>query len=205
VGIPHLSLREVTPLHPNSAVLDAVLSTEEPCVLFEDKVLYTERVWRDGVVDNLFRYELRDGPAGVGVVYPDGIDDVDFVAIATGGTVLRTHAAARALLLEQDIVGRVVVPSQLYPLDLTPFEDLLGTARAICVVEEGTGGGTWGAEVAHRIHQAFWRQLRGPVRLVHSAESVIPTAPHLERQVLADQSAVYHTVVEALTSGKGTA
>jgi pyruvate dehydrogenase E1 component beta subunit len=52
------------------------------------------------------------------------------------------------------------------------------------VVEEGVGGGTWGAEVAHRIHTLFWDRLDAPVRLVHSRDEVIPAAPSLEQDVL---------------------
>jgi len=57
-------------------------------------------------------------------------------------------------------------------------------------VEEGVAGGTWGSEVAARLHDELWSRLRRPVQLISSRDSVIPAAPHLERQVLVQQDTI---------------
>lgn len=195
VGIPRLSLFEISPFHDSGDVFDAMLERGEPCVLFEDKVLYPEPMYAGGLVDDLFRYEFVDG-ADVARVYM--VDEApDWTIIAPGGLTERVLAAARALLLERETVCEILVPSRLYPFDLAPVLPLLARAGGICVVEDGTADGSWGEHLAQLIHTALWGRLRHPVRLVSSARDVIPTAPHLERRVVVQESTIRHALVEA--------
>ncbi|WP_174887075.1 alpha-ketoacid dehydrogenase subunit beta [Streptomyces abyssomicinicus] len=185
IGVPHLALYEVSPFRDNAEVFAEMLAREEPCVLFEDKVLYTRAM---DEVEPPFTLERDGGVARVGLT-----DEPDCVIVAGGGVAHRVLRAMRDLLLEEEIVCTLLVPSRLYPVELD-----LPPARHVFVVEEGTAGGTWGAEVAHVVHRRHWRQLAGPVTLIHSADSVIPTAPHLEREVLVGASAVRRVIRETL-------
>ncbi|MEO3887668.1 alpha-ketoacid dehydrogenase subunit beta [Nonomuraea sp. B5E05] len=227
IGIPGLSLFEMSPFHDNRAVLDRMLALGEPCLLFEDKVLYTRRMYPPGVAEELFRWDLvgdvalvRLDPAvtgpgtgsGTGSVpavtgpgsaplagapeIPPG--DLDYVVIVPGGLAHRALAAMRALLLDHDLAGVLLVPSRLYPFDPAPLADLLGRAPLICVAEDGSAGGTWGGHVAADLHTRLWGRLRRPVKLVSSADSVIPTAAHLERDVLVQDSTIRRAVLEGL-------
>jgi pyruvate/2-oxoglutarate/acetoin dehydrogenase E1 component len=197
LGIPHLSLFEVSPFRDNRAVLDHALATGEPAVLFEDKVLYTQRMYHHGVVDDLFRYDLTDD--GTARVYVDDPAEFDCVLIAPGGLTQRVVGAARTLLLEDEISCLVLVPSKLYPFELDPLLSVLRRARLVCVAEESTEGGVWGAQVAHQVHTELWDSLRKPVRLVHSADRIVPTAAHLERQVLVQADDIRHAVKRLMT------
>ncbi|MEU5695018.1 transketolase C-terminal domain-containing protein [Actinosynnema sp. NPDC020468] len=192
VGIAHLSLFETSPFRDNAEVLAEALATGEPSVLFEDKVLYAQRMFRDGVVDDVLRYDVL--PDGTARVFVDDPDEYDCVLVAPGGVAARALAAARSLLMEDEITCLVLVPSRLYP-----FTAPVPRARFVCVVEEGTAGGTWGAEVAHRLHATMWGSLAAPVRLVHSAAAIVPTAPHLERRVLVQAADVQRAVKELVT------
>jgi pyruvate dehydrogenase E1 component beta subunit len=188
IGIPGLSLYEMSPFHDNRIVLAELLSRGEPAILFEDKVLYTRRMHCEGTVDDLFRFRLVGDLAQV---YVDQPDQLDCAIIAPGGLAARAISAARSLLLAEELVCQVLVPSRLYPLRLEPVLPVLASARQVCVVEEGTAGGTWGSEVAQLVHRRLWGSLRRPVRLVHSADSVIPTAAHLERAVLVQDTDIH--------------
>ncbi|MGC5011546.1 alpha-ketoacid dehydrogenase subunit beta [Streptosporangium sp. DT93] len=191
IGMPGLSLYEMSPFHDNRAVFAAMLEAAEPCVFFEDKVLYTRQMER---VDPLFAVR-RDGDLAV-VDIRDSGDRPDCVVIAPGGMAHRALGAMRSLLVEQEIVTRLLVPSRLYPLDADTL--LPHLTDVVLVAEESTPGGTWGSEVAHLLHARLWGRLRGPVRLVCSRDAVIPTAAHLEAEVLAGESAIHHAVREAL-------
>jgi len=196
IGVPGLTLFEVSPFHDNAAVLGSALSLGQPAVLFEDKVLYTQRMYRDGVVDEMFRFDFLGQHHPVARVHVDGAGQPDCVVIAPGGLTERVLSAARSLLLRDEIVCQVLVPSRLYPFDLDPVLPALTGARQICVVEESTAGGTWGSEIAQAIHTRLWGTLRSPVRLVNSADSVIPSAPHLEREVLVQDSDIQQALRE---------
>jgi pyruvate dehydrogenase E1 component beta subunit len=193
VGMPGLALYEMSPFHDNREVLAAMVDRAEPCLFFEDKILYTRPT---GLADPLFRVR-RDGD--LAVVDPDVPELAarpDCVIVAPGGTAHRALGAMRSLLLEEEVSCRLLVPSRLYPLDVEALLPHLG--GVVLVAEEGTAGGTWGSEVAHLVHQRVWDRLRGPVRLVCSRASVIPTAAHLEREVLIDEPAIHRAVREAL-------
>ncbi|MGA5318065.1 2-oxo acid dehydrogenase subunit E2 [Streptomyces pseudogriseolus] len=182
LGVPNLALYETSPFHDPYAQLAEGLD-RGPAMLFEDKVLYTRRMFRDGVVDEHHRYALRGGPTGWAHVSPRDGTAADVVLICPGGTAHRALDAAR-LLRARGIAAHVLVPARLYPPDLEPVLPLLADARLVAVAEESTAGGTWGAEIAARVHARIWAQLRAPVLLLNSADSVVPTAPHLEARVL---------------------
>ncbi|WP_219461803.1 alpha-ketoacid dehydrogenase subunit beta [Nonomuraea rhizosphaerae] len=193
VGVPGLSLFEMSPFHDNRAVLDRMLASARPCLLFEDKVLYTRGMYE---VDDLFAWELA---GDVAVVRPDlPAAGADYALIAPGGVAHRAVAAMRWLLLEHDLAGTLYVPSQLYPFDVSGLLPALGAAGLVCVAEDGSAGGTWGSHVAAELHTRLWGSLKRPVRLVSSADGVIPTAPHLERDVVLQDTTIRRAVLEAL-------
>lgn len=196
VGVPGLSLYEISPLHDNVTLLSRIMSRAVPAVLFEDKVLYTQRMFSDGLVDELFRYDLVT--PDVARVYVDDPGTVDCVLIVPGGLVHRALSAARTLLVEHEINCQLLVPAQLFPFDIAPLLPVLSRSAAVVVVEDATAGGTWGAEIAHLLHQELWGTLRSPVTLVHGADSVIPTAPHLEARVMVQDTTICRHVKEAL-------
>jgi pyruvate dehydrogenase E1 component beta subunit len=197
VGVPRLSLYELSPLHDNTDVFTAMLARGEPCVFFEDKVLYTRPMYADGVVDGMFRYEFVHGTDTARVYAVD--EAPDWTVIAPGGLTERVVSAARSLLIERETVCEILVPSRLYPFDLAPLEPLLARTGGICVVEDGTADGSWGEHLAQRIHSGLWGRLRRPVLLVSSARNIIPTAPHLERRIVVQDSTIHQALAEAST------
>ncbi len=197
IGVPQLSVHEISPFHDNGALLTDLLDRGEPAVLFEDKVLYGRRMYRDGVVDDLFGFDFLDPAAGTARAFVrDDADSCDCLVIAPGGVAERALAAARSLFLEEELSCQVVVPTQLYPFDVEPLVPLLERAGQICVVEDSSAGGTWGGEVAMRIYDRLWGRLTSRIRLVSAADSIIPTAPHLERLVLPQAENIHRQILE---------
>ncbi|HEY6794436.1 MAG TPA: transketolase C-terminal domain-containing protein [Kineosporiaceae bacterium] len=204
IGIPGLSLFELSPFHDNRTVLAHMLALGEPCVFIEDKVLYTRRAAADGQVDDLFDYGFL-GAADIAPahVFTEADGDTDCLIIAPGGMAERAVAAMRSLLLRDEIACRLVVPSRLYPVEAEALLSAVRRASYVCVVEESTTGGTWGAEVAHVLHERLWGRLRRPVRLIHSADSVVPSAVHLEREVLVQADTIREAILADLR-GEGS-
>ncbi|MEW9551697.1 alpha-ketoacid dehydrogenase subunit beta [Nonomuraea sp. NPDC050783] len=192
IGVPGLSVLELTPFHDARALLEGSLAAGRPAVLFEDKVLYTRRMFRDGVVDELFRYELVADVARVGV---EGVTGYDCTIVAPGGMAHRALEAMRELLLEHDVLCELLVPARLHPFDPGAVPP---RGRHVCIAEDGTAGGTWGAEVATRLYPLLWGRLARPITLVSAADSIIPAAPHLEREVLVHARTIRQAVLEAL-------
>ncbi|MFE6364388.1 thiamine pyrophosphate-dependent enzyme [Streptomyces sp. NPDC057806] len=202
MGVPDLDLYELSPFHDAAALLAHALGTGTPSVLFEDKILYTARRWTGGVVDDVLGFrvtEARDGGPGVAVVEPAGSPESDAVLIAPGGLAHRAVEAARDLLLEDEIGVRLLVPARLWPVQADELAALCGDAPAVFVLEDGTPGAGWGAEVAHGLHARLWHTLRGPVELRCAADRVIPAAPHLEDEVFLSAEDIRRAVVRRVT------
>lgn len=196
IGVPGLSVYEISPLHDNEVLLPQIMAGGLPAMLFEDKVLYTRRMYTDGVIDDLFSFDMP--VPDVARVYVDDPDHFDCALIVPGGLVHRALDAARTLLLTEEISCLVLVPSRLYPFDPRPLLPILRRAGVITVAEDSTAGGTWGSEMAHQLHQHLWDSLRRPVVLAHGADSVIPTAAHLEQQVIVRDTTIVKPIVEAV-------
>ncbi len=185
IGVPHLALYEMSPFHDAAAVFTDMLHRGEPCVFFEDKVLYTRAMFE---VPEPLQWTCDGNVAQVGW---GGTPDC--VIIAPGGVAHRAMAAMRSLMLDREINCLLVVPSRLYPFDVD-----VPDVGAIFVVEESTAGGTWGSEVAHRLHTERWSRLRRPVTLIHSRDSIVPTAGHLEDEMLVSGATIHDTIAAAL-------
>jgi pyruvate dehydrogenase E1 component beta subunit len=199
IGVPGLSLYEVSPCHDNRELVADILARAEPAMLFEDKILYTQQMFAAGRAGELFSYDFPYPGSGVARVFLDDPDVADCVIIAPGGLVYRTLKAMHDLLLEHEISCVLLVPSRLYPFDTGPLLPSLRRAGAVFVAEECTAGGTWGSEIAQQVHSRAWNSLKRPVTLIHSAASIIPTAPHLERQVIVRDDTITETVAGGLS------
>jgi len=198
IGIPNLSLYELSPLHDAVALLERLTTLEHPCLLFEDKVLYTRRRYTAERIDELFRIERLAGDGGFVRVFSDQTDRDEALLICPGGLFERCLEAARELFLEHEIGVQIVVPERLYPFRPGPIVELAGSIGRVFVVEEGVPGGGWGAEVASVLHRRLWGRLTRPVEPIQSADSIIPTAIHLEHRVLVQAEDIYRRVREGV-------
>lgn len=187
VGVPNLSLYELSPLHPVGPVLEQILDRGLPAVFFEDKVLYTEPRCGYQPGDEIFEFSNHHG---WGQARP-AAGAADWAIIAPGGLVRRVLAAMRTAMIEDEIVTCLLTPAQLFPLDLDPVLPELSAAARILVVDDGPAGGGWAVQVADSVHRALWNELDAPVELLQPPCEVIPAARHLERRLLVQESAIY--------------
>ncbi|HUC22342.1 MAG TPA: 2-oxo acid dehydrogenase subunit E2 [Streptosporangiaceae bacterium] len=182
IGVPNLSLYELSPFHDAKRLLDKIFQESQPAILFEPKVVYSQRIFSAGNFNGILEYERRDG--GWAHISSERGPGRVVALLVPGGLADRAIAAARSLALEDGVQPHVLIPEQIYPLDLRPIADVLAGAMVIGVAEESTPGGTWGTEVAARIQAILPEPPEHPILLINSRDSVIPAAPHLERQVL---------------------
>lgn len=201
IGIPDLVLHELSPLHDNTEVLRTVLGSGKPAMFFENKPLYAQRMYAPGPIDDVFGYRFADDGRNWARV-TSGLDIGSCLLIAAGGLFPRALEAARTLLLEDEIDVTIAVPTRLYPFDPSPILGDVARAEHVFVVEEGTPGGTWGAEVAHRLVETAWADLSRPVGLLSSRDSVIPAARHLERGVVVQTGDIVDRIRERMAHAR---
>lgn len=182
IGIPNLSLFELSQLHDSGEQLPEILGAGSPAILFEGKTLYSQPQFTPGPLDELFSYGFLDRERQWACAAIDQGSQV--VLITTGGMFPACWKAARELFLEYEVEAQIVVPFRLYPFDPAPLLPLLSSDVPVFVVEESTAGGTWGAEVAAVLTRTLPTEDCPPVHLIHSRDTIIPAARHLEREVL---------------------
>ena len=180
LGVPDLDLFELSPLHDSVRLLPWLLERGNPAILFESKILYAQPQLTAGAIDELFAFDFLDAAQLTARAFIE--DAAQAVIVTTGGMFAACLKAARQLFFEHEIEVQIVVPFQLYPFDTRPLAALARLAP-VYVAEEGTAGGTWGAEVAAVLARDV-PGLRAPVRLIHSADAIVPSARHLEKEVL---------------------
>jgi pyruvate/2-oxoglutarate/acetoin dehydrogenase E1 component/pyruvate/2-oxoglutarate dehydrogenase complex dihydrolipoamide acyltransferase (E2) component len=184
VGVPDLDLWEMSPFIDAARIFQRVFGTGRPAVLYEDKVLYTRRMFEAGRVDDDWAYADTGGDAEWTVVRHRAPRPPDVALIAAGGTAHRCLAAASTLVNDHGITVAVLVPARIHPCDPEPVLPLIRTASRVVIVEEGTPDGSWSGVLAQRLHDQLWSSLLAPVHILTSQASVIPAASHLEREVL---------------------
>ena len=102
------------------------------------------------------------------------------------------------LILEHEIFCEVVSLSQLLPLELEGVLESVARTGALVTAEEGTLTGGFGAEIAARVQEVAWSDLRRP-RRVAARDGIIPSARPLEDAMLPSA----HDVVEAIAALEG--
>jgi len=197
IGVPNLELYELSPLHDNGIHLPRLLGRGVPSILFENKLLYSQPQLQPGELDDLFAFDFADPAGNLARVRIDSRPDATL--IAGGGMFQACLKAARELFLEHEWEVQILVPFQLYPVPSVALGQALAGSRSVYVVEEGTAGGTWGAEVAAALARDV-PDFRTPVRLIHSADSIIPSARHLERAVLVQPEDIVERLVRDLSN-----
>ncbi|WP_151732834.1 alpha-ketoacid dehydrogenase subunit beta [Paenibacillus tengchongensis] len=194
MGIPNLSVYELSPFHDNYAVLRRMLEEKQPCMLFEEKMIYSHYMFRGGTVNELFSFTLTGEEDNWAVASIEETGAADVLILCPGGLAAMCVAAAEQLILEDEIEVKIAVPSKLYPCRI---EDILGEAvqaGRILIVEEGTGGGSWGEVVAVQLYPHLMSRPGSQIRLLHSADSIIPAAVHHEQRVLVSGQDIMESV-----------
>ncbi len=120
----------------------------------------------------------------------------DQVTVVTWGQMLRTCLAAAE---EGDASLEVIDLRSLVPLDM---ETILASARRtgrLLIVHEAVQDFGAGAEIAARVGDALFDELRTPVRRIGTPPVPMPFSPDLERSLLPTSKAI-STAAEALVA-----
>ena len=119
--------------------------------------------------------------------------------VTYGGMLPLVLDAVTELVLEHEIFCEVVALSQLVPMELDAVLESVARTGALVTAEEGTLTGGFGAEIAARVQEAAWSDLRAPVQRVAARDGIIPSARPLEDDMLPS----VEDVVEAVMSLEG--
>jgi pyruvate/2-oxoglutarate/acetoin dehydrogenase E1 component len=195
LGVPNVCVVAASESHDLRQLLRAAVEDDRPVFFIENKLMYgrTNRRPDDGHVGELACRES-------GVRYPalsfSGTDFAEDAAtiVTYGGMVPIVLEAVTELILEHEIFCEVVALSQLAPLELEPVRESVARTGALVTAEEGTLTSGFGAEIAARMQELAWGQLRAPALRVAARDGIIPAARPLEDDVLPGAADVVEAV-----------
>jgi pyruvate/2-oxoglutarate/acetoin dehydrogenase E1 component len=195
-GIPGLKIISPSHVHAPGELLGKAIADETQPVLFvEYKSLYPLTLMTG---DDLLSVEtVSSGAYPTKIVRNFEAGDPDMVLIGYGGVAPILLEVAEKLA-EEEIDLAIVLPAVISPLDIAPIAKEVARARRAIVVEEGTSGFDWGAEVAARLHATLFGKLDRPVRRLASKPAVIPTSKDGETAMLIQADTVEAAVYEEL-------
>jgi pyruvate/2-oxoglutarate/acetoin dehydrogenase E1 component len=196
LGVPNLVVVAASECHDLRGLLVNAVEDERPVFLIENKLMYgrPNRRPEEGHIGELAVRET-------GTRYPaltfSGADfgEGSATVVTYGGMVPVVLDAVTELILEHEIFCEVVALSQLLPMELDPVLESVARTGALVTAEEGTLTGGFGAEIAARVQEAAWSDLRGPVQRVAARDGIIPSARPLEDAMLPSAQDVVEAIL----------
>lgn len=181
VGVPNIRVVATSEIHDLHALVTAAIADDEPVFLIENKVMYG-RPLRRPVAGRLAGFAAREstGPYPALTLSGNDFGPAEATIVTYGGMVPLALEAATRLIMEEELFCEVVALSSLAPLELEPVLDSLRRSGTLVTAEEGTLTLGIGAEIAARVQEQAFADLRAPIRRVAAGDDIIPSAPGLE-------------------------
>ena len=185
LGVPNICVVAASECHDLRALLANAVEDERPVFFVENKLMYgrPNRRPEDGHIGELAVRET-DATFPALTFSGSGFSEDSATIVTYGGMLPLALEAVTELILEHEIFCEVVALSQLLPLELEPVLDSVARTGALVTAEEGTLTGGFGAEIAARVQEASWAELRAPVQRVAARDGIIPSARPLEDAML---------------------
>jgi pyruvate/2-oxoglutarate/acetoin dehydrogenase E1 component len=196
LGVPNIVVVAAGECHDLGSLLHNAVEDDRPVFFIENKLMYgrPNRRPEEGHVGEL---AVREAGARYPALTFSGTDFSEGVAtiVTYGGMLPIVLEAVTELILEHEIFCEVVALSQLVPMELDPVLESVARTGALVTAEEGTLTGGFGAEIAARVQELAWSDLRGPVQRVAARDGIIPSARPLEDAMLPGVNEVVEAIV----------
>lgn len=149
IGIPGIDVIALSPLHAPTVIMRRIFQQmERPVLLIEDKAMYGQRLltYQNGRIGHFAVQESASQFPIVSLTMDE--DDVPTAAIITyGAMTMIAMAVAERLMMENEILAKVVVLTKIAPVDYNELAEAIGGAEFIVTMEEGTKRAGVGAEI----------------------------------------------------------
>lgn len=190
-GVPHLRVLAASLFHDPQDSLRHLLTQDAPALFVEHKLLYPKPMeLPEGgrVGDFEAHHDASEGRLPTVRLSLVPREECAVTVLAYGYQAWLAKRVVERLAMEEEIFCELLVPAELSPLDYGPIEASLAQTGALVTVEEGTGGWSWGSEIAAEVSARQFGRLRAPVHVLASAKDVIPGARDKEEAMLVGEA-----------------
>lgn len=184
MSVPGLAI--VSPSHlvdPGELLARCARELRDPVLFVENKLLYAQRLQGDGARAGEFFVRATDGIFPTLHLSLAEFEPAAAVIVGYGGSVPLAMNAARALLVEHEVLCDVVAPTLVSPPPIADIARFVSRVPAVALLEEGPRRGGWSAEIAAALTETGGRRDRRVVRL-GAPDSPLPSSKPLEEQLL---------------------
>ena len=197
LGVPGLGIVAPSHFHNAGDLLKRAILDHVPILFVEHKLLYPERLFLDSG-SGLWRDEVPELGSYPTVLVRNYEHLEPDVTVVTYGGMSRLVPHLLATLAEEEIRVLVCMPSSLQPLPVDTIVSSARQSKRVVVVEDGTMGFGWGAEVASAIYDELLDVLERPIRRVAALNTVIPASKALEEAVLVSERIINSAILEVM-------
>jgi acetoin:2,6-dichlorophenolindophenol oxidoreductase subunit beta len=195
-GIPGLRVVMPSIAHDSGQVLkELILTSTNPTLFLEHKLFYGAPIFAGDKDVSCSWLRTDQLPVAVLRNFSDGRPDAAIVSI---GGPTQSVVKVLAAMAAEELRLTAVFPAVLSPCPIEAIADAIGKVDRILIVEEGTAGFDWSSEVSAGLYDRFYGHLAAPIARLASAPTVIPTARHLEDQVIVTYGKVEAAVYRLL-------
>ncbi len=195
LGVPHLKVVAASLFHDPREAFRGFLAQNTPVLYIEHKLLYPQnlRLAENGMVGDLIATAHGSTVALSAVPRQDCTATV----LAYGYQAMLAAEVVEKLAVEEEIFVELLVPAELSPMDWAPVEESVRATGSLVTVEEGTGGWSWGTEIAAVMSERLFGRLRRPISVVASERTVIPSSRVREAGMLVGTPQIETAILEA--------
>lgn len=151
MGIPGLRMLAVNRLANPGEILKKAINGNDPVLFIENKILYPQAL-HDTTGSSFMDGNIQSSEW----TYPthtiswNNFDDADATLVVYGGASEMALQAAYSLMIEEELVIDVVIPTQIKPIHIHPIAEAVRRSKCLFVLEEGTADFGWGKEVIYQ-------------------------------------------------------
>jgi acetoin:2,6-dichlorophenolindophenol oxidoreductase subunit beta len=181
-------IKVVVPSSPADAIglLSSCIFDDDPCLIIEDSLTRSQRGPKPPPGHRV--------PLGKANVIRAGSD----VSVVSYGRPIRDALVIADKLAQEGISVEVVDLRTVSPLDTDTVLKSVAKTRRVVVAHEAPRSFGVGAEVAARIQEHLFRDLKAPVLRVASRDVTVPFAKVLEQEYLYKASAIEAAIRQTL-------
>jgi pyruvate/2-oxoglutarate/acetoin dehydrogenase E1 component len=200
LGVPHLRVVAASLVHDPAVAIRNFLGRDEPVLYVEHKLLYPQHLTlpENGRLGDLTATEDAS-PGQLPTISLSAVprSDCTVTVLAYGYSAFLATKVIERLAIEEEIFAELLIPAQIAPMDWAPVERSVRATGSLLTVEEGTGGWSWGTEAAAVIGRGLFGELRRPVSVVASEQTVIPSSKVREGRMLVGAGQIEAAIREA--------
>jgi pyruvate/2-oxoglutarate/acetoin dehydrogenase E1 component len=197
LGVPGLGVVSPSLFHDPGTLLRRAVRGNRVVLFIEHKLLYPQCLMMEStdVLGCHLVPEVSGFPTAVIRNYQNSTPDVTLIAY---GGVSRLLPPLLVDMAREEIRVEACLPAGLQPLPVSTLVSRVRHSRRAVVIEEGTAGYDWGAEVSTQLHTHLWGILERPVVRVGSAPAVVPASRPAEQQTLVSRERICTAIMEVL-------